>query len=155
MPRKQEDLVYQSEEVGSVAGSNSKAPIHRCPKKHKASIGLPTVRPVKLSHLSNNARPYVSGNESANIPGRPLNTSLLRFPNEYIRPDLTGIINGDGSIPLPMNCVSYSKRATLYEASHLNVPTFIPNIFTLATSTILIPPYLSLQFPQPSFFCLS
>ena len=129
-----------SSEAGPVAGSYSRAPMQRCPRKHSISTGFPEVLPVRVSHRSNKARPYVSGRESASMPGRPLNVSLFRFPNEYILPCCTGIIMGDGSIPLSAKFLSYSNLATLYDSSHRNVPMSIPNSFTFATSTIRIPP---------------
>ena len=74
--------IWFESDTKPIAGSNSKAPMHRFPKKQSVSTGFAAVRPVRDNHLSNNARPYVSGSASANIPGRPLKTSLLRFPNE-------------------------------------------------------------------------
>ena len=37
----------------------------------------------------------MSGSKSANMPGRPLNVSQFKLPNEYMRPCCTGIIIGD------------------------------------------------------------
>ena len=95
--------------VTSIAGSNSKAPMQRFPKKQSVSTGLLLVCPVNASQRSNNARPYVSGRESANIPGSPMNVSRLSPANEYTRPSRTGIIIGEGSILCPMKLLSYSN----------------------------------------------
>ena len=93
--------------TASMAGSNSRAPMQRLPKKQSVSIALLLVRPIKASHFSKRARPYVSGRESASIPGRPLKVVLSSSPKLYTRPSLTGIISGEGSMPCRTKSGSY------------------------------------------------
>ena len=135
-----------------MAGSNSKAPIHRFPRKHSDSTALPLLRPVNDSHRSNKARPYVSGKQSANIPGKPLYVSSPMFRNEYTRPLITGIISGAGSIPLPAKLSTYSNSAYWRRSFHLTVPISCPKSRTTAMSTIQTPPFLLLAWQRSKPF---
>ena len=143
--------------IDSMAGSNSSAPMQRLPRKQSVSIALPLVRPVRPSHFSKSARPYVSGSESASIPGRPLNVVLLSSPKLYTRPSLTGIISGEGSMPSCTKLGSYSNCAISYLGSQRTEPMGWPYKLTRATSTILIPPYslfCILWMPVCAYACL-
>ena len=55
------------------------------------------------------ALPKSSGNESAIIPGRPLNEAASISGNEYIVLD-KGIFIGDSSIPISIKRGSYSNE---------------------------------------------
>ena len=143
--------------TASMAGSNSRAPMQRLPRKQSVSIALPLVRPVKASHFSKRARPYVSGRESASIPGRPLKVVLSSSPKLYTRPSLTGIISGEGSMPSRTKSGSYSNCAISYLWSQRTEPMGWPYRLTRATSTIPIPPYsllCNLWMPACAWVCL-
>ena len=152
--------------TASMAGSNSRAPMQRLPRKQSVPIALPLVRPVKASHFSKRARPYVSGRESASIPGRPLKVVLSSSPKLYTRPSLTGIISGEDSMPCRTKSGSYSNCAISYLWSQRTEPMswtyrFEPMSWTYrltrATSTILNSPYsllCNLWMPACAWTCL-
>ncbi len=121
-------------------GSNSKAPMPRCPRKHSFSTGFASSRFCSVSHAFSRVSPKRSGRQSANMPGKPLKVSSRLLPNRKTSsPPLAlanGIMAGATSNPLRVNDRSNWNEARCRRSSHITSPTTFPQRITFACVTM-------------------
>src|SRR5665647_2767895 len=116
-------------------------PIPLLPIKQRSSTGfmLSAGRPCLESQALIRALPYLSGNTSANKPGRPLNVLVpLNSGKENTRlsAPAIGIFNGDRSHPFVRKDGSYSNEANSVSTSQAIAPTLLFQILMNAVVII-------------------